>query len=401
MIGRAARAAFLVLLPAFGVGGALGVPVLLCLVGALCLRPSLLRQAVEKRPLWLVLLALCAALAVLSSAWSEHSAGVQALKIAVIIPAGLLFAAAAADDPRLTRAGAVAGFAMLALLLAIEAVWALPLNRAAQPGGDFDELSRNVSRGSSLCLALIWPAAAALSARDGGGWKLAAAAALAGGGFIALQFGQFANTIAFAMGLAAFLAAYLAPRLGLSAVLAGLLVWLLAAPFLTPVLLNAVPADAIPYSWNARIEIWRYICERILEQPWFGHGLDAARQHMPAVPVHPHSASLQIWFETGVSGAGLVAAFLVAGGRELVRRFSGNRPAAAAAAGTLAALGAVGNISFNLWAEWWLATLFIAAGLVGALGRARVWLAYGCLCPGRRPIEAHVGTATLRGEYEP
>ena len=370
MVGTFARAVFFVLLPAIGVGGALGLPVLICLVGALSLRPSRLRQAVESRPWSLLLLIGFLAIAVTSSLWSEHAAGPQALKIGALAVLGLVFAAAAAQDPRLTRAGAVAAFIVLAALLAIEALGGLPLNRAAQPEGDIDELGRNLSRGASLLLALTWGAAGALLARPGAAWKIAAMAALAAGGFVSLQFGQFANAVGFIAGLAAFATAYIAPRLILTAVLAALLVWLVGAPFATPLLASAIDAEQLPFSWNARVEIWSYICDRIWEQPWFGHGLDAARAHLPTVPVHPHSASLQIWFELGVAGVLLAAASLITGGRTLLRHFGDNRPAAAAAAGTLAAVGVIANLSFNLWAEWWLAAMFLAAGVVGSLGRA-------------------------------
>jgi O-antigen ligase len=369
VIGGFARAAFFVLLPAIGVGGALGLPVLICLAGAASLRPSLLRQAVESRPAALVLLVLFFALAAMSAAWSEHDAGTQAAKIALLAPLSLLFAAAAAKDPRLTQAGTVAAFAVLGVLLAIEAVAGLPFNRAAQPGADLDELGRNVSRAASFLLTLTWGAVGALAARPGLTWKLTATAALAAGSFISLQFGQFSNTVGFALGLAAFLAAYAAPRLTLIGVIGGLLLWLAAAPLLTPLLASAVDPEAMPRSWTERIGIWGYVCDRIWEQPWFGHGLDAARAHLPAIPVHPHSASLQIWFELGVVGVALAAALLFTGGRELVRRFADNPPAAAAAAGTLTSIGVVANISFNLWAEWWLAAMFLAAGVVGALGR--------------------------------
>jgi O-antigen ligase len=367
MIGAAARAAFFVLLPAFSVGGALGVPVLICLAGALSLRPSLLRQAVENRPLALMALLGFLALSIASAAWSDYGALRQAAKIAVLVPLGLLFTAAAAADRRLTRAAGVAAFAILAILLAVEALWSLPLNRAAQPETASGELLRNVSRGATLLLALTFPAAATLMARGGRTWSRLGLLALAAGGFISLQFGQFANTLAFAAGLIAFFTAFAAPRLAVWSTIAVLLAWLLAAPFATPFISSYFDPAQLPYSWNARLEIWSYICERIREQPWIGHGLDAARAHEPQVPVHPHSASLQIWFETGVLGALFAATLFIVRGRALARGAGGNRPAAAAAAGALAALGVVANLSYNLWAEWWLAAFFVAAGMAGAL----------------------------------
>jgi O-antigen ligase len=256
---------------------------------------------------------------------------------------------------------------LLTVLLAIEAIWGLPLNRTAQPGAEIGEIGRNVSRAASLHLALVWGAAGLLISAPGLVRGLAATAVLAAGAFISIQFGQFAHTLGYASGLAAFLAALAAPRTALLAVFAGLLFWLLAAPFATPLLVSALSAETLPESWRARIEIWTYVCERILEQPWFGHGLDAARTHAPLIPVHPHSASLQIWFEMGAVGVLTTAALVIAAGRDLLRKLVDHRLAAAAAAGTIAALGIVLNVSYNLWAEWWLTTLFLAAGVIGAL----------------------------------
>lgn len=369
MIGGPARAAFFVLLPAFGVGGALGVPVLLCLAGALSLRPSLLRQVVDKRPSAILLLLALAGLAVLSSAWSAGPAApLQALKVAAIVLFGLAFAGDAAASPRLTQAGGVAAFTVLAVLLAVEALGSLPLNRAVQPEADPGELLRNTMRGASLLMALAWGAAAVLIARGGRTWMRLGLLALAAAGFISFQFSQSANIVAFAAGLLAFAAAFAAPRAVLAATLAALTLWLIAAPFLTPLLLSAITVE-LPYSWNARAEIWTYIIERIWEQPWIGHGLDAARTHRPHVPVHPHSVSLQIWFELGVVGVALAIALMIAGARQLLRAIGDNRPAAAAACGTLVSLGLIANLSFNLWAEWWLAAMFIAAALVASLAR--------------------------------
>jgi O-antigen ligase len=369
LIGPAARAVFFVLLPAISVAGALALPVLIYLAGALSLRISLLRRAWASRPIPVLMLLGFTALAAGSSTWSPYpAAGMQALKVAVLVTGGLLFAAAAAQDPRLTRAGAVAAFVVLAILLSIEAIWALPLSRAAHPEAEIGDLGRNVTRGSVVLLALTWAAAAALLDQPGKLWAGLAAAVVAAGGVIALQFSQFANVVAFGAGLAAFALALIAPRLALSAVLCALVLWLFASPFVTLQLFSDPQLwTNLPASWDARVGIWNYVCERILEQPWFGHGLDAARTHAPLIPVHPHSASLQIWFEMGALGVLTTAALIIAAGRDLMCKFVDNRPAAAAAAGTIGALGIVLNVSYNLWAEWWLATLFLAAGVIGAL----------------------------------
>ncbi|MBC7770255.1 MAG: O-antigen ligase family protein, partial [Phycisphaerales bacterium] len=58
-------------------------------------------------------------------------------------------------------------------------------------------------------------------------------------------------------------------------------------------------------------------------------------------------------------------------GWALSRAFAANRPAAAAAAATLASLGIIANLSFGVWQEWWNATIFVAAALVAALARSR------------------------------
>lgn len=381
-VGGFARTAFFCLLPPAAAGGAMALPVLVSLAGAASIRPSMLQEAVKNRPLALLLLAAFAAWAAVSSAWSAHPVHDQALKLVVLTPLGVAFAAAAARPTaaRLTLAAGGAAFIVLAALLTIEAAWGLPLNRGAQPGSDLGELGRNTSRGAIVLLGLTWATAAALLAPGGPVRMLAAAAALAVSAALAAPFGQLAHPIAYLAGLAAFLLALAAPRLAVAAAATGWAVWLLAAPFLTPLALaNQRLVDAAPLSWAARAGIWDYVCARILEQPWIGRGLDASRAvtdrilvrgdlDIRAVPLHPHSASLQIWYETGAVGAALAAAALAWGGWRLSRALAGNRPAAAAAAASIASLGLIANVSYGVWQEWWIAVLFVAAALVGAVG---------------------------------
>jgi len=378
-------AVFFALAPPIAAGGALGLPVLMCLVGAAALRPNMVRTALAERPAALAFVVLFAAWAALSCLWSPYSAAAQAGKVAALVALGLPFTAAAHANQKTRRiavAGGLATIIVLIGLLAIEAVWTLPINRAAQPDEDPGQLVRNYARGSCFLISVVWAGAGALLALGGGVRFGMTLALLAASLVVAIQYDQLGNGVAFAISGSAFVLAWAAPRVALYAVSGGLAAWMLAAPFVTPLIVgNARIVEALPLSWAARAGIWDYVCARILEQPWIGHGLEASRAvtdriyvrdlDMRGTPVHPHSASLQIWFETGLVGAALAAAALVFGGRWLARTYADNRPAAAAACATLASIGVIANISFGIWAEWWIATMFIAAALVGAIPARR------------------------------
>ncbi|MGQ0533587.1 MAG: O-antigen ligase family protein [Caulobacteraceae bacterium] len=374
-----AIAAFFALLPAIAVGGAIGLPLLMGLTGLASIRPSTLLQVIEKKPVILGLLIVLLLWAAASSAWSPWD-GETHLKVPALLALGLLFASAASSAAvaRLSLAGALAALIVLLHLLAVEAVWAMPLNTAAAPGESATQLNQNPARGVVVMLALVWPALAWLIASPAA-WRWAAAPVVAiAAGLISLQFGQLSTAIGFAVGLAFFAFAFWAPRLAMLAPTLGLAVWMVTTPFLTPVLASQTLFDAVPHSWAARIGIWRYTCARILEQPWIGHGLDAGRattertiydgEPMRAIPVHPHSASLQIWYETGAVGALLAAAIIFLTGAHVARAFTHDKPAAAAAAGVFAMFGLMANVGWSVWQEWWMATLILAGALIAAIG---------------------------------
>src|SRR5690606_34097663 len=97
-------------------------------------------------------------------------------------------------------------------------------------------LLRNGGRGTTVLLALLWPTLGALVLM-GGGWRLASGlAALTLAAWLSPQFDQLANAVAFAFGLGAFIFGFAAPRAGPLLMAGGLAAWLLAAPFLTPVI---------------------------------------------------------------------------------------------------------------------------------------------------------------------
>jgi O-antigen ligase len=376
------RIGFFSLLPAAGVAGALALAPLIGLAGLLSTRLDEIRQVIEKRPIWFVLLAAFLVWLGIATAWSSF-VGTQALRVAVTLLPGIMLAAAGAANrgaARTTLAAGAAAFLILALFLAVEAFLNLPLQRAVDPTEPQKwMLERNPARGATTFIAMTWPLAAWL-ATEGGARRVLAALALAVGGVIAFQFGHLANATSYVLGLAAFGVALLAPRLALIAVPSGLASWVLAAPFATPILLADTSfTDNQHEGWIQRVEIWKYTAARILDAPLIGHGMDSSRtvtditmvrgEAMRSIPLHPHSAALQIWYETGAIGALLAAALLVTGGLYLSRALAHSRAVAGSAAAALTSMGFVAMIGYGVWQEWWIATMCISATLIAAAAR--------------------------------
>lgn len=376
-----ARAVFFALLPAVAAGGAMALPVLLSLAGLTALGPSLFRQVLEKRPLALALLVLLTVWTGVSSLWSPWH-GPTALKIGALLALGLpFFAAAGANEnaARLTLAGATAAFVALAAFLGVEAAFGMPINRAIQPDVSWGELNRNPSRGLIVLLALTWPVVGWLLAQRRA-WSFALAALIMiAGAALSLQFDQLVTAIGFGISGLVFALALFARQFAILATSSGLAVWMLIAPFVTPLLVASPQlVESVPLSWAHRIAIWRYTCARIMEQPWIGHGIDSGRTTTDmltirglttrGIPVHPHSASLQIWHDLGFVGALLAAALLMYGGWRLSKHFAQDKFGGAATAAVLAMFGLMANVGWSVWQEWWMATLLLTAALIAALG---------------------------------
>lgn len=376
-----ARAGAFALLPAVAAGGAMGLPLLMGLAALVSLGPRLFRQVLEKASPWLWLLVALAVWAGVSGLWSPWP-GPTAAKVLGVLALGLVFAITAGANEKaaaLTLAGAAAAFVVLAALLGIEAALDMPLNRAAEPGLPLGELNRNPSRGLIVLLAMVWPVVAWLLAS--GSWlqRVFALGVVIACAALSLQFDQLSTAIGFGAGLIVFVIAFALPRLAILATSFGLALWMLAAPFVTPLLVASPQlVEAVPMSWAHRIAIWRYTCERIMEQPWIGHGIDAGRAttemisirglETRGIPIHPHSASLQIWHDLGLVGALLSAVLLAYGGWLLARAYARDKFAGAATAAVLGMFGLMANVGWSLWQEWWLANLCLTAALLAALG---------------------------------
>lgn len=366
------------LLPAAATGGGLALAPLLAAAGVAGVAPKASWRAARTH--WAPLGGLIGlvAWAVASAAWSPYPDHSQAVRLAAIVITGLMFTVAAgASAPTRAWVGAagLAALVVLASLLGIEAVWDMPLNRSAQPDAETWALLRNPGRGGTVLVVMAFACAGWLAARRAW-WALppllAAVAALS------LQFELDANAIAFVCGAAGFGLGFAAPAFGIWVIAAALTAWLLGAPFLIPLLhAQAGLTENLPVTWATRFEMWAFVSDRIREQPWIGHGLDASRaiagtievhgETQDALQLHPHSASLHIWLETGAVGAVLAAFTLFAGAARMARAAAHDRPRAAAICGVLAAAGCIANVSYGAWQEWWIAALFIAAGVIVAI----------------------------------
>lgn len=196
----------------------------------------------------------------------------------------------------------------------------------------------------------------------------------------------FASALALTLAPLAFLLVYWRRRVGLSILGALIIGYLFLAPTIHIWPLEQQEEGvrtSLPFSWQYRIETWRSTAEKIFENPIFGHGFDSVRELGQAnvtmagvvaqeIPLHPHNAFLQVWFELGLIGVLLLAALIC-----LILIGIGSARASPARSGVYAAVLAsylvIALISFSAWQTWWIACAWLAAGILSLLGgRPRV-----------------------------
>jgi len=373
------------LVPLLALAGGLGLAPLAALAGLVALPgPAGWRRGLAPNaPLALAVLFL--AWASLAQAWSPSDADqiVQVWGGAILYGAFVLACANMVESRRdWPRMAALASVAVLGALLLIELSTGMLLTRTVNGlSPDDPALARGVGRGASVYAVMAGPAAAlALAYAPSGRW-LAAALALAGIP-ITLSFGQAANFAAFIAAAAAFGVAVLRPRTAVYATGLGAALWIVSAPAAVTALepVGESLRASLAFSWEWRWETWSYARDLIIEKPFLGWGMDAARTfdetvrmrgfEIERMPLHPHSAAMQLWLELGMVGAFLGAAALTgivaAGlGRPLPRA------QAAGAAAAIAAMAMLSFVSYGVWQEWWWATGFIAAASVVLIGEGR------------------------------
>ncbi len=381
--GFAAAAYFSLLAPA-AVAGGMALAPLQALVGLIVTPFSR-----DMRRIGLFLLAAApfiafAGWAAISYQWSPAPRPEQAGKVIGGYVCGVLFvaglAAGGGKNRALGRASLLSAVIILICLSVVEAGGDLMINRMGASTTDPGIIERNPGKGVSILVVIIWGAIGALIGGARTWQRLLWRALLVCVALLSLQFHMATNAAGFALGLAGFTFGWMAPRAAPIIVAAGVAGWTLAAPWASVFILS-LPGlqDRLPMSWRMRGEIWRYAAARIDERLITGWGLDGARKfgentlkvgemQVQAIPLHPHSFSMHVWLETGLVGASLAAAAILAAGIIASRTLGAHRGAAAAAVGAMVAVAAIWNVSYGAWQEWWIAAAFTAAG-AAALAR--------------------------------
>jgi O-antigen ligase len=347
------------------------------------------------------------ALGALSALWSIGPAGsiVAAAKLAGwALAAAVLFGlwpAMAERDADLAGRALLAGLAAALILLAVDlgadlAVLKL-IQRQGRVGATLYAFALN--RGATVIALLLCPAVALCLARG----RPIFAGALGVAALAVLSASSSATAIlAAVVGLTTFALAWWGGRTASRILVGAMALWLIAAPLMLGLGAQAAWAHRLAAKLEPadvhRLLIWEFTIDRIAERPALGWGLDSAR-HIPggtenlndrvagrfdgpdydylkrvfannvfqAMPLHPHSAALQIWLELGAAGALLAAALAWLGLGAAARAPS--RLGRASLFGTAAASFVVANLSYGAWQSWWLAALILALAINLALVR--------------------------------
>lgn len=230
---------------------------------------------------------------------------------------------------------------------------------------------RALAQGGYVAAVLAWPVGMAFHGQ--GRTKLALAVALFSPLSLILMRG-FAPTGGLLVSLPVF---FLVMRTGRPAIMA-LAAFIAAYMLLTPVMMLLVEhfglyglmKPHLPPSWGERLRIWSFVADQFVHHPLRGAGLDASRTFPGVVPLHPHNAPLQLWYELGVPGGLLGAGFWVWLWRRIASRADDDRLFAAVASATATVYIFISAVGFGLWQEWWLCLGALAMTACVAFGRS-------------------------------
>jgi exopolysaccharide production protein ExoQ len=312
-------------------------------------------------------------------AWSIDPArsAVAALQMTAILAGCLIFAAgpklAGATVDRLFRVMFVATLAGGAIFVADRAL-GYPLQSLLM-GHSQVPIATKYNRGIDHLVLIAWPQLA-FFARCGD-WRrlLLLAAAIA---TIEATGLSLAGQVGIVSGLLVLALAYWLPRIVAPAITGATVLFVTSLPFALHVLAGQ-RMELAPYLKNSglhRLEIWDFMTARVLERPLLGWGFGiaggipiSAEQLGHYVVLHdraiyPHNQWLELWVETGASGAAIGLGFALLMLWRIRRLGATIRPFAYA---TFASAMAISSVNFEVKTDSWWAAMLAGVYLLAAL----------------------------------
>jgi O-antigen ligase len=133
---------------------------------------------------------------------------------------------------------------------------------------------------------------------------------------------------------------------------------------------------SFPQNWYDRAEMWQKSVMLIREKPLLGYGINAASTidgnidiaKNIVIQVHPHNIILQLWLETGLVGM-LLLAFAVYKFYQSLSSIH-DRVNMATTLASFSAFLVFANISFGIWRDWWLCSIWLAVLVIAFVNRA-------------------------------
>ncbi len=277
------------------------------------------------------------------------------------------------DARRLARRMLIIGFAIGLALLFVDRISDASLRRLMMGISPNESVSLfSFNRAITALALLVWPAALAIWRRR----PIAAIAAWTVSFAVLVSFESNAAIAGLLIGAAAFAMVYWNPARAAAAIGLVLAALILVSPLFPSWLPDQTVLKQhqtmITNSGFHRVLIWKFVGEKIAERPLLGWGFNASRSipggnqdldsklGAPALPLHPHNASLQLWLELGLPGAAL-GAVLIAGIMFRIGRMATARIDKAASAGLVLGVATIANLSYGAWQSWWLAAIWLAA----------------------------------------
>ena len=320
--------------------------------------------------------------ALVSVAWTPvPGRGIRLLAslVGLMVVARILVAGAraipAGERTTLTSALVASGAAFVTLL-AIEnfsAGFIIEILKSHK-GKGVDDHTTYITPGNSVLAVFIWPIVFAVARRTSSYGGMAALAVVC----VVLFYGpSAAPTLSLLASTVFFLAAFFGGKRALSAISVVLIAAAFLSPFVIPFLKQwATGADLfslLGVSGSHRWAIWQFVSERILDHPIIGWGIDSSRaipgrnalvfgEYGEILPLHPHNAFLQIWLELGLVGV-IALAVILALIPVAARKAAGDALQVAIAFAFFMSYLVLGQLSFGIWQNWWLATGCIALSL--------------------------------------